>query len=169
MTRRLATLLALALVVGCQPAPVPTPTVPVALPLPPRVNPAPSAPAPSLAPTPVPTPSLAPMPTAAPVPLPRSNVSTARGVMSWYCVAGRSACTAGYRASDLVAAAGPYLRQALGSGWRGSTVEVQGVHVRLVDVCECYGTRLLDGTGAVWQALGLPLGLGLVEVELTWP
>ncbi|HET7829206.1 MAG TPA: hypothetical protein VFL03_06590 [Candidatus Limnocylindrales bacterium] len=70
-----------------------------------------------------------------------------KGRASWYCNkdgsrAQISAChykypdTSGYNA---YAAAGPKLRAALGSHWRGKIVYVNGVRVKLVDWCQCYG------------------------------
>jgi hypothetical protein len=64
-----------------------------------------------------------------------------RGPASWYCRAGVSPCT--YTQPDLggfdaYAAAGPRLRAAIGPGWRGSIVWVDGIRVRLIDWCQCY-------------------------------
>jgi hypothetical protein len=64
-----------------------------------------------------------------------------RGPASWYCRAGVSPCT--YTHPDLggfdaYAAAGPKLRAAIGPGWRGSIVWVDGIRVRLIDWCQCY-------------------------------
>jgi hypothetical protein len=46
------------------------------------------------------------------------------------------------------AAAGPKLRAALGSDWRGSIVYVDGIRVKLIDWCQCYNgepnEKLLD-------------------------
>jgi hypothetical protein len=39
---------------------------------------------------------------------------------------------------DAYAAAGPRLRNAIGSSWRGRIVTVNGVRVTLVDWCQCY-------------------------------
>jgi len=63
------------------------------------------------------------------------------GAASWYCRAGVSPCT--YTHPDLggfdaYAAAGPRLRAAIGPGWRGSIVWVDGIRVRLIDWCQCY-------------------------------
>jgi hypothetical protein len=69
-----------------------------------------------------------------------------RGAASWYC--NRSAsrgpispCPSAYPDTggfDAYAAAGPRLRAALGSGWRGRVVSVDGLRVKLVDWCQCY-------------------------------
>jgi hypothetical protein len=89
-----------------------------------------------------------------PKPKPKARVySTAgtghvlKGRASWYCNNDGSrgpisAChyqypdTSGYNA---YAAAGPKLRAALGSHWRGKIVYVDGLRVKLVDWCQCYG------------------------------
>lgn len=63
------------------------------------------------------------------------------GQASWYCRAGRSICHYRYPDTpgfDAYAAAGPALRRAIGPGWRGSVVTVNGIRVRLVDWCQCY-------------------------------
>jgi hypothetical protein len=70
-----------------------------------------------------------------------------RGRASWYCNndASRgpiSACHYQYpdtSAYNAYAAAGPKLRAALGSHWRGKIVYVNGLRVKLVDWCQCYG------------------------------
>jgi hypothetical protein len=84
----------------------------------------------------------------------RATVTTSRsisGAASWYCRAGWSPCTnnhpdgAGF---DAYAAAGPALRAAIGSGWRGTIVTVDGIRVKLIDWCQCYkgqaNEKLLD-------------------------
>lgn len=63
------------------------------------------------------------------------------GRASWYCDAGVSPCTSGYPDTtgfDAYGAAGPRLRAAIGSGWRGKIVTVDGIRVKLVDWCQCY-------------------------------
>ena len=63
------------------------------------------------------------------------------GPASWYCRAGVSPCTntqpdvGGF---DAYAAAGPKLRSAIGPGWRGTIVYVDGIRVKLIDWCQCY-------------------------------
>ena len=73
------------------------------------------------------------------------------GAASWYCYAGVSACTSGYPDTtgfDAYAAAGPRLRAAIGSSWRGKVVTVDGIRVKLIDWCQCYqgesNEKLLD-------------------------
>ena len=73
------------------------------------------------------------------------------GPASWYCRAGVSPCTntqpdnGGF---DAYAAAGPKLRAAIGPGWRGMIVYVDGIRVKLIDWCQCYNgepqEKLLD-------------------------
>ena len=72
------------------------------------------------------------------------------------------------------AAAGPALRSALGSGWRGQVVRVCAgfsgracVTTVLNDYCQCYGTRLIDLDAADFQRLA-PLSQGLTEVTISW-
>jgi hypothetical protein len=63
------------------------------------------------------------------------------GRASWYCRAGWSPCTNTHpdgSGFDAYAAAGPALRAAIGPGWRGSIVYVDGVRVKLIDWCQCY-------------------------------
>jgi hypothetical protein len=70
-----------------------------------------------------------------------------------------------------VSAAGPALRAALGSGWRGTvvTVTANGVSVRtqLGDWCQCLGTRLIDLDDDAFARLA-PLSQGLQEVTISW-
>ncbi len=94
------------------------------------------------------------------------------GTASWYCLPGRSACTKGYAASGLFAAAGPALRV---GAWRGRMVSVcvtvgNCLSIRLVDTCQCYGSggRIIDLYASVWAALGVPLSAGLVKVTVRW-
>jgi hypothetical protein len=64
-----------------------------------------------------------------------------RGAASWYCRAGVSPCTFTHpdlRGFDAYAAAGPRLRAAIGPGWRGTIVSVDGIRVKLIDWCQCY-------------------------------
>jgi hypothetical protein len=91
-----------------------------------------------------------------PTPKPKSHAkvySTAgtshvlKGRASWYCNRDGSrgpisACHYQYpdtSAYNAYAAAGPKLRAALGSHWRGKIVYVNGLRVKLVDWCQCYG------------------------------
>ena len=112
-------------------------------------------------------------PTASAASTPGSSQSTwaLTGTASWYCLSKRSACTVGYPASGLYAAAGPRLRSALGPGWRGKVVTVtangRSVVVRLVDTCQCYGSRLIDLYASAFARLA-PLSVGLVRVTVAW-
>lgn len=96
-----------------------------------------------------------------------SGMAALNGLASWYCRPAVSPCTAGSPADRMAAAAGPALR--VGS-WRGSWITVsaggRSVRVQLVDVCQCYGTRLLDLYAGAFAQLA-PLGRGLVVVEVT--
>ena len=83
------------------------------------------------------------------------------GAASWYCRAGVSPCTNSYPDDggvDAYAAAGPRLRAAIGSGWRGTIVYVDGVRVKLVDWCQCYQgespEKLLDLSYDVFAKTG---------------
>jgi hypothetical protein len=73
------------------------------------------------------------------------------GTASWYCDAGVSPCTTDHPDTsgfDAYAAAGPRLRAAIGSSWRGMVVTVDGIRVKLIDWCQCYegasNEKLLD-------------------------
>jgi hypothetical protein len=84
-----------------------------------------------------------PTPTPAPVARTQSGGGgrSLAGLASWYCRAGVSICHYRYPDGpgfDAYAAAGPALRQAIGSDWRGSFVTVDGIRVKLVDWCQCY-------------------------------
>jgi hypothetical protein len=77
-------------------------------------------------------------------------------------------------------AAGPELRAIKQHYWRTSwpvmiTSKLTGksVVVHVVDICTCYGVRsnpndnrLIDLAPAVWQALGVPLSAGVMQIEL---
>jgi hypothetical protein len=87
-----------------------------------------------------------------------------RGYASYYCRAGVSPCTNDYPDGGGVqayAAAGPKLRNALGSGWRGSIVYVDGIRVKLIDWCQCYqgesNEKLLDLYYDVFARTGSPV------------
>lgn len=96
------------------------------------------------------------------------------GTASWYCLP-RSACTRGYPATGLFAAAGPALRAALGPNWRGRVVTARAngraVRVRLIDWCQCYaGTsreRAIDLYASAFRQLA-PLSHGVIKVEVRW-
>ena len=89
-----------------------------------------------------------------------------RGLASWYCNGNPSrdpisSCMQGYPDTvgfDAYAAAGPRLRAALGSGWRGRVVSVDGLRVKLVDWCQCYqgqaNEKLIDLYRDVYGLVG---------------
>ena len=99
-------------------------------------------------------PFIVPVPTPTPTPTPKPTVTTTHsitGLASWYCRAGVSPCTVNHPDTsgfNAYAAAGPRLRRALGSDWRGSIVYVDGIRVKLIDWCQCYAgqsnEKLLD-------------------------
>ncbi len=96
-------------------------------------------------------------------PKPRTS-HVLRGYASYYCRAGSSPCTANYPDQGGVqayAAAGPDLRAALGSDWRGSIVYVDGIRVKLIDWCQCYkgesNEKLLDLYYDVFSRTGSPV------------
>jgi hypothetical protein len=70
----------------------------------------------------------------------------------------------------LVGAAGPLLREWLGSGWRGMTVTVcrgRCIQVRLTDWCRCRdGRRLVDLSDEAFARLA-PLSRGILGVKVT--
>jgi hypothetical protein len=79
-----------------------------------------------------------------------------------------------YRASGMVAAAGPRLRAFLGHDWRGATVQVCSrqracATVTLRDWCQCLrgepGERLIDLSDDAFARLA-PLPVGLVKVSI---
>jgi hypothetical protein len=83
------------------------------------------------------------------------------GYASFYCRAGVSPCTADYPDDggvDAYAAAGPRLRAAIGSSWRGKIVYVDGIRVKLIDWCQCYegasNEKLLDLYWDVYDRTG---------------
>jgi rare lipoprotein A (peptidoglycan hydrolase) len=89
------------------------------------------------------------------------------GSASWYCQAGVSDCHYQY-SGGLYAAAGPALRV---GNWRGRTVKVcasgRCVHVKLIDWCQCYGTRVIDLYSDAYRRLA-PLSSGTVNVTVYW-
>ena len=95
------------------------------------------------------------LPATKPVAVERQSASSTghaiSGSASWYCDAGVSPCTADHPDTtgfNAYAAAGPRLRAAIGSNWRGMVVTVDGIRVKLVDWCQCYqgesNEKLLD-------------------------
>jgi hypothetical protein len=103
---------------------------------------------------PEPKPLVVTRPIATPKSTSSSTTSTTHSISgraSWYCDAGVSPCTADHPDTsgfDAYAAAGPRLRAAVGSSWRGKIVYVDGVRVKLIDWCQCYqgesNEKLLD-------------------------
>jgi hypothetical protein len=99
------------------------------------------------------------------IPPPKPKTSHAiSGRASWYCRAGASPCTYTHPDGggfDAYAAAGPRLRAAIGSGWRGKIVYVDGVRVQLIDWCQCYEgephEKLLDLYYDVFSRTGSPV------------
>jgi hypothetical protein len=93
--------------------------------------------------------------------------SSVRGSASWYCLAGSSPCHNAY-AGGMYAAAGPALRV---GDWRGRAVRVCGsgscVNVRLIDWCQCYGSRVIDLYSDAFRRLA-PLSQGTVSVTVSW-
>lgn len=71
---------------------------------------------------------------------------------TWYCEPGVSVCTNGFRWDGAYGAAGPELRAALGD-WRGRTVYVNGVPVKLIDWCACGGGHVIDVYHATWVTI----------------
>ncbi len=90
-----------------------------------------------------------------------------RGQASWYCKPGVSACHYQY-SGGLYAAAGPALRV---GNWRGRTVNVcsgsRCVRVKLIDWCQCYGTRVIDLYSDAFSRLA-SLSEGTISVRVTW-
>lgn len=86
------------------------------------------------------------------------------GYASYYCRAGVSPCTYTHPDTsgfDAYAAAGPRLREAIGAGWRGTVVTVDGIRVKLIDWCQCYKgephEKLLDLYYDVFRRTGSPV------------
>ena len=69
-----------------------------------------------------------------------------------------------------VSAAGPALRAALGSGWRGTVVTVTGPAGSAVTVLGDWMARdrLIDLDRSIFPAVCGPLSLGLCRAEVTW-
>ena len=83
------------------------------------------------------------------------------GYASYYCRDSFSPCTTDHPDDgglDRYAAAGPRLRAAIGSAWRGKVVYVDGIRVKLIDWCQCYEGRsnekLLDLYWDVYDRTG---------------
>jgi rare lipoprotein A (peptidoglycan hydrolase) len=90
-----------------------------------------------------------------------------RGVASWYCKPGVSACHYAY-SGGMYAAAGPALRV---GNWRGRTVTVCGsgscVNVKLIDWCACGSGRVIDLYSDAFSRLA-PLSSGTLSVRVSW-
>jgi hypothetical protein len=120
-----------------------------------RTNPQASAtPKPLSSPTPRPKPTAKKLP-AARVPATKTTSRSVKGVATWYCEPGVSICTYGYPASGAYGAAGPDLRAAIGN-WRGRTVYVNDVPVKLIDFCSCGGDHVIDVYHATWLTIPHP-------------
>ena len=98
------------------------------------------------------------------VPIVPKTTHAISGNASYYCRAGISPCTYSHPdvgGIDAYAAAGPRLRAAIGSGWRGTIVYVDGVRVQLIDWCQCYegqaNEKLLDLYYDVFAKTGSPV------------
>ena len=120
--------------------------------------------------TPRPTPQQVPQATTAPPPaLIHSSTRSLTGRASWFCLPGRSACTAGH-SGGMYAAAGPKLRAALGN-WRGRHIKVNGVPITIIDWCSCArgrsNERLIDLYADAYSAIK-PLSTGVMRVTITW-
>jgi hypothetical protein len=79
--------------------------------------------------------------------------NSVKGEATWYCDPPRSRCTKGYAADGNYAAAGPELRKALGPGYKGTHVWVNGVEVILVDFCACGGDHVIDVYHSTWVTI----------------
>jgi rare lipoprotein A (peptidoglycan hydrolase) len=68
----------------------------------------------------------------------------------------------------MYAAAGPALRV---GDWRGRTVRVCAngtcLDVRLIDWCQCYGSRVIDLYSDAFRRLA-PLSEGTISVTVSW-
>ncbi len=103
------------------------------------------------------------------------------GLATWFD-AERGAQSSWYTRAGIkyYGAAGPELRAIRKHSWRTSwpvliTSKLTGksIIVQVVDVCTCYGVRkdttddrLIDLAPAVWEALGVPLSRGVMQIEL---
>jgi Lytic transglycolase len=95
------------------------------------------------------------------------NTRKVKGIATWFCLPGVSACTSGYR-GGMYAAAGSELR--IGN-WRGRTVKVCGngncIYVKLIDWCACGGSRIIDLYHDAFSALASP-SRGGIGVTVSW-
>jgi len=92
--------------------------------------------------------------------------SGTKGLATWYCLRGVSACHKGY-GNGMYAAAGPSLRH---GNWRGSKVKVctssRCVTVTLIDWCACGGGRVIDLYSDAFRKLA-PLSKGVLNVTVS--
>lgn len=95
--------------------------------------------------------------------------SAPAGTATFYCRPGEQGtanCTAGYGPDDLVAAIDP--RDTPFE--KGDRVTVthgsRSITVRIIDVCRCAGSRVIDLTSGAFSRLA-PLSRGVIEVSLT--
>ena len=135
---------------------------------------------PVIAPTPAPTPS--PSPVMIDQPETPTGI-TITGIATWYDASRNYAWyTTGSDAVDFYGAASPYLRSLRDFRYGGKQYRViirshltgREVVVVVTDTCSCYGRRdvqgdepLIDLAPAVWQALGVRLGRGIMAIDLT--
>jgi hypothetical protein len=112
----------------------------------------------------VPTPTPRPV---APAPAAARSGQRVSGSASWYCLPGTSACHYAY-SGGMYAAAGPALRV---GAWRGRVVTVCSggscVNVKLIDWCQCYGSRVIDLYSDAFRRLA-PLSQGTASVTVSW-
>ena len=139
-------------------------------------------------PQPTPVPSQVAAPSYGPVnDQPETPIAVLTGIATWYDASKNNAwytrTTKEGPPIKLYAAAGPGLRKYTPNKWRMKPYHIivksvktgRVVDVWIVDWCGCYGTtksgdeRLVDLAPAVWEALGVRLGLGIMKVEITVP
>jgi hypothetical protein len=133
------------------------------------------------APAAPPTPTPSPVVIADQPPVPAAVTIT--GIATWYDATRNNAWyTRGNRAVEFYGAASPYLRSLRNFRWGGAQYRViirshltgREVVVVVTDTCSCYGRRdvigdepLIDLAPAVWDALGVRLGRGIMAIDLT--
>lgn len=138
------------------------------------------------------TPAYAPPPASQVAPWPRDfnsaqqgKKNTFNGIATWYDATKNNAWYTRENkwgeSIELYAAAGPALRKRMGHSYMAkpyplditSSYSGKTVRVWVTDFCACGGkakdpndTRLIDLSPAVWDALGVPLGLGVTRVTI---
>lgn len=133
-------------------------------------------------------PVIAPTPSPSPSPVmidqpPTPTGMTITGIATWYDASRNHAWyTTGDDAVAFYGAASPYLRSLRDFRYGGAQYRViirshltgREVVVVVTDTCSCYGRRdikgdepLIDLAPAVWQALGVRLGRGIMAIDLT--